>query len=98
MSLEYLWAKLVMLILIMGFAGQVQSFRGPNMARRLFVVHAWFRLYRVYHGFGKAKFAYGGLILGSSQFTLLPQLPLKTRLDLKVVKIDPKNNHLPSLI
>jgi len=38
----------------------------------------------------QAKFAYGGSILGSSQFTLLPQLPLKTRLDLKVVKTDSK--------
>ncbi len=26
--------------------------------------------------FGPAKFAYGGSVLGSSQFTLLPQLPL----------------------
>jgi len=43
---------------------------------------------RVFHGFGQAKFAYGGSILGSSQFTLLPQLPLKTMLSLKVVKID----------
>jgi len=39
-------------------------------------------------GFVQAKFAYGGWILGSSQFTLLPQLPLKTMLDFKVVKID----------
>jgi len=31
----------------------------------------------------KAKFSDGGLILGSSQFTQLPQLPLKTKLDLK---------------
>jgi len=30
--------------------------------------------YRVFHGFGQAKFAYGGSILGSSQFTLLLQL------------------------
>jgi len=33
---------------------------------------------------------YGGLVLGSSQFTLLPHLPQKTILDLKVVKIDSK--------
>jgi len=40
---------------------------------------------------GQAKFAYGCSILGSSQFTLLPQLPLKTMLlSLKVVKIDSK--------
>jgi len=28
--------------------------------------------YRVFHRFGKAKFADGGLVLGSSQFTQLP--------------------------
>jgi len=42
----------------------------------------------VFQGFGQAKFAYGGLILGSSHFTLLPKLPLKMMLDLKVVKTD----------
>ncbi len=42
---------------------------------------------RVFHGFGQAKFAYGGLILGPS---LLPQLPLKTMLSLKVIKSDTK--------
>jgi len=46
------------------------------------------RFYRTFHGFGQAKFNYSGLILGTSQFTLLPQLPLKTMLHLKVVKID----------
>jgi len=46
--------------------------------------------YRAFHGFGQAKFAYGGSVLGSSQFVLLPQLPLKMMLDLKVVKIDSK--------
>jgi len=44
----------------------------------------------VFHRFKQAKFAYSGSILGSSQFTLLPQLPLKTMLILKVVKIDSK--------
>jgi len=44
--------------------------------------------YRAFHIFGQAKFAYGGSILGSSKFTLLPKLPLKTMLSLKVVKID----------
>ncbi len=29
--------------------------------------------YRVFHGFGQAKFAYGGSILSSSQFTLMPK-------------------------
>jgi len=44
--------------------------------------------YRAFRGFEQAKFAYGGSILGMSQFKLLPQLPLKIMLDLKVVKID----------
>ncbi len=30
--------------------------------------------YRVFHRFGQAKFAYGGWIFGSRQFTLLPHL------------------------
>jgi len=51
-------------------------------------------IYREFHRFGQAKFADGGSILGSIQFTLLPQLPLKMMLNLKVVK----NNHLASLI
>jgi len=38
----------------------------------------------------QAKFADGGLILGSSQFTLLPQLPLTAMLDLKNIEIDSK--------
>jgi len=40
--------------------------------------------------FGQAKFDNGGLILGSSQFLLLPLLPLKMALNLKVVRIDLK--------
>jgi len=43
----------------------------------------WVRYsYGVFHGFGQAKFAEDGLILGSSKFT-----PLKMVLNLKVVKI-----------
>jgi len=45
--------------------------------------------YRAFHGFGQVKFAYCSSVLGSTQFMLLPQLPLKT-LNLKVVKIDSK--------
>jgi len=51
-------------------------------------------IYRVFHGFGQAKFAYGGLILGSSQFTLLPKLPLRMMLSLKVVKFYSKISNL----
>jgi len=46
--------------------------------------------YRAFHRFGKAKFPDGGLVLGSSQFSILPQLPPKILLDSKVVKIDPQ--------
>jgi hypothetical protein len=47
-----------------------------------------FQSYRAFQGFVQA-FTHC-LILGSSQFTLLPQLPLKMVLNLKVVKIDSK--------
>jgi len=33
--------------------------------------------FKVLHRFGQEIFAEGGLILGTSQFTQLPQLPLK---------------------
>jgi hypothetical protein len=46
--------------------------------------------YRVFHGFGQAKFADGGSFLGSSQLSILPKLPLKMTLNLIMVKIDPK--------
>jgi hypothetical protein len=45
---------------------------------------------RTFYRFEQAKFAYGGSIISSSQFTILSKLPLKTVLDLKVVKIDSK--------
>ncbi len=47
-------------------------------------------MYCVFHRFRKAKFAYGGSILSSSQFSILLQLPQKMKLASKVVKIDPK--------
>jgi len=46
--------------------------------------------YRAFHIFVQAKFPDGGLILGSSQFSVLPQLPPKTMLSFKEVKIDTK--------
>ena len=46
--------------------------------------------YRAFHRFGQAKISYGGLVLGSSQFLLLPQLPQIMTLASKVVKIDSK--------
>jgi len=35
--------------------------------------------YRVFHRFGQAAFTYGSSVLGSSQFSVLLQLPLKMR-------------------
>jgi hypothetical protein len=49
---------------------------------------SFYLCYRVFHGFGQAKLSDGGLILGSSQFPILPQLPQKTMLGLKEVKMD----------
>ncbi len=40
-------------------------------------IHINNRVYFFLHGFGQAKFAYGGYILGSSQLTQLHQQPLK---------------------
>jgi hypothetical protein len=45
-----------------------------------------FSYYSVFQGFGKAKFANGGSILSSSQFSILPQLAQKMKLASKVVK------------
>ncbi len=47
-------------------------------------------IYRVFHQFRPAKFVNGVLILSPSQFSLLPQLPQKTKLASKVVKNDSK--------
>ncbi len=44
--------------------------------------------YRVFHGFGQPKFPDGGLFLGSSQFSVLLQLPQKMMLSSKEVKSD----------
>jgi len=51
-----------------------------------------FRLswYRAFRRFRQAKFPDSGLILGSSQYSILPQLHPKTMLGLKEVKIDSK--------
>ncbi len=47
-------------------------------------------IYGVFQGFSKAKFANGGSILSSSQFSILPQQAQKMKLASKVVKIDSK--------
>jgi len=45
---------------------------------------------KAFHGIGQAKFPDGGLALGSSQFSILPQLHQKTMLPSKGVKINSK--------
>ncbi len=53
----------------------------------------WFwssQTYSVFHGFGQTKFAYGGLILGSNQFSHLPHNASKREFALKAVISDSK--------
>jgi len=53
----------------------------------------------VYHGFGQAEFAYGALILGSSQFTpFMPLLLLKKDAQFNSGKNRLKNKQLALLI
>ncbi len=57
--------------------------------------------YIAFLGFEHAKFPDYGLVLSRSQFTLLPQLPLKTMLDLNMVKIHSKiiiSSFLPKFV
>jgi len=56
-------------------------------ARVCVCVHEGFR-YRAFRRFGQAKFPDSGSVLGLSQFSILPRLPVKMILGLKVVKID----------
>ncbi len=49
-----------------------------------------FEKYSVFHRFGQTKFDFGGLILSSRQFLLLPQLPQNLMLDTKTAKIGSK--------
>jgi len=56
------------------------------------------RCYRAFNRFGQAKCPDGGSVLGSSQFSILSLLLLKTMLGLKVVKINSKiSNSLSNL-
>jgi len=58
--------------------------------------HSQIFLKRAFHRFEQAKFPDDSSVLGPSQFSILPQLPLKTMLGLKVVKTYSKK--LASLI
>jgi len=55
-------------------------------------------LYRAFLGFVQVKFPYSGSILGSSEFTLLPQAASKNDAQLKSGQNQLENNHLPPLI
>jgi len=43
--------------------------------------------YRAFHRFGQAKFPNGGLVLGSSKFSVQPQLPPEMMLSQKRSKL-----------
>ncbi len=66
------------------------NFKAVKSDIKIIILPLLTRCYRVFHGFGQVKFADSGSILGSSQFSLLPHLPQKTMVSLKVVKIDSK--------
>ncbi len=78
----------------------VTTYKGLNPSYRLYTVDGFeegsslvldpYQSYSVFQGFSKAKFANGGSILSSSQFSILPQLAQKLKLASKVVKIDSK--------
>jgi len=52
----------------------------------------------VFHGFEQAKLGYGGSVLGSSQFSILPQLHQKTDTRFKSGQEGLENNHLAMLV
>ncbi len=67
-------------------ASHLQNSNIDNSANHFMYLYSF--LYRTFHRFGQAKFPDGGLVLNSSQFSILPQLPLKIMLSLKVVKLN----------
>ncbi len=61
----------------------------PNLLSQIKVANV--QTFQRFTDLGKlAKFPDSGSVLGSSQFSILPQLPPKILLNSKVVKIDPK--------
>ncbi len=73
---------------------QLCNFWCQNANAKKSQIKCWWNWHLAYHRafrrFGQAKFPDGGSVLGSSQFSILPQLPPKILLDSKVVKINPK--------
>jgi hypothetical protein len=68
-------------VIFRGSRGNIENRLEPNILEKY---------YKAFHRFGQAKFPKGGLVLSSSQFLILPQLPQKMMVCLKVVKIDSK--------
>ncbi len=58
--------------------------------RRRHFIETYAMWYKAFHIFGQTKFTDGGLVLASSQISVVPQLPPKIMLSLKEVKIDSK--------
>jgi len=75
------------------FPDQIGS-RQKNLREEIYALHLCSHTIKRYGAvflrIWPAKFANGGSILGLSQFTQLTQLPLKTKLDLKKVKMNSK--------
>jgi len=63
-----------------------EDFLLPKALKSELKIATKFKLHFVLPSPLECKFAYGGSVLGSSQCTLLPLLPLKMTIDLKVVK------------
>ena len=55
-------------------------------------------IYIAFYRFGQGKLGLGVKILGSNQFTLLPQMPQKNDVRFKSGQNGHENNHLVSLI
>jgi hypothetical protein len=71
----------------------ISAFSASELSVKLFLLFFQVNIYetfnyRAFHIFGQAKFPDGGSVLGSSQFSVLPQLLPKMMLGLKEVKID----------
>jgi len=67
---------------------KITSFVNVPFTKNWFIkIKNQFAFHRAFHGFGQAEFALGGLVLGSSHFSLIPQLPQKQCSIKKVSKI-----------
>jgi hypothetical protein len=68
------------LLLLAKFSHKFMTNARLERAKFSMMMKSLLNLQCAFHRFGQAKFPYGGLVLGSSQFTLQPRLPLKMML------------------